>query len=244
MKRLILLSTLTVFGLFLLSGTVLAWTYQYECDDYPLFVGWEMSYAAAKEEDFEITTDPEDPTNNILHIKSKDGENVKMQYYWGEEPAEFTAEIRLKEPRGGLFIQAWLHGKTISLETKPPYDLFEWFTGPYGTGDTPAVEYIFLEEWNVFRLTYGLDGFMLYANGELAVDGTGHMGGDANSPGTDGASVIRFGHSSGSGPADGGQADIMLDYVYFDKTGAYAPGEEPWANSVESGSWAKIKALF
>jgi hypothetical protein len=39
MKRLILLSTLTVFGLFLLSGTVLAWTYQYECDDYPLFVG-------------------------------------------------------------------------------------------------------------------------------------------------------------------------------------------------------------
>ncbi len=94
----------------------------------------------------------------------------------------------------------------------------------------------------MLQLTYGLDGFMLYANGELKVDGTGYMGSAADPPG--GVSMIRFGHSSGSGPADGEAANIMLDYVYFSKTGAYAPGEEPWASAVEDVSWARIKALF
>ena len=239
MQRLLLLSTLSVFGLLVLAGVVQGWDYQYECDDYPMFVDWVLTNGT--EEQFEITTDPDDPANNIIHIVSVDGvNNVKMQYEWGEEPAEFTAEIRLKEPKGGLFIQAWLHGYTISLETKPPYELYEWFT----RDEVPHAEDIFLEEWNVFRLTYGLDGFMLYANGELKVDGTGYLGSEATSPGTDGASVIRFGHSSGSGPADGEAADIMLDYVYFDKSGAYAPGEEPWATAVAGGSWARIKALF
>ena len=102
----------------------------------------------------------------------------------------------------------------------------------------------------MLRLTVGPEGQFLYVDGDLFIDSSGHesvMSEETRAIEWNGMqfrNFVRFGHSGGSGPPDGEPADIYLDYIYFDATGAYAPGEEPWASSVESQTWAKIKAQF
>ena len=243
------MSTMSILVLGLLAGTAIGWEYMYECDDWPTLCGWELVTGA--DTDFEITQDPDNPENNILHIMSFDvtgvddpssfvggRPNVRLQYNWDADGSGVTAEIRMRETAGGVFVEVFDGGvRQLSMETKPPYDFFDW-------AFRRKVDNVFLEEWNVIRMAYDEGGYRFYCNGELALDGTAEAEGgpyvaDAGGP----TNRIRVGHSKNSGPLEG-RADIWVDYIYFDTSGAFGVGEEPWETAVEAETWAKIKAQF
>ena len=249
MRRFDLVTVITVLAVCVWAGTALAWEFTYECNDFPTLEGWEL--ITGFNDDMAIVTDPDDPANNLLHITSYDGPDVaedegnkslydrsrpqvRLDYLWNPTEIGVTIELRVKETEGGFFLELYDAGggRYRCVETIPPFDI--WDSGGVG-----QVAEVFLEEWNVFRLIVSGDGFWLYINDELKIDGDGEVSDYA-----DETNACRFGHSGGSGPAEQQDADIWVDYIYIDTTGAFHPGLEPWETAVQGGSWGKIKALF
>ena len=82
------------------GSSTMAWTYKYECDNYANLEDWVIITGFIA--DMEVLTDPDDPTNNLLHITSADGGDVDADDY-----ASFEAVLFGPSPYMGMRVM-WM----------------------------------------------------------------------------------------------------------------------------------------
>lgn len=177
--------------------------------------------------------------------------------WMGNTDVGSTFEIRFKETAGGIFMEPYDGTYKISFETTPGgagipgegYVIAFLDAGSYGSGgqygETWVGPYIDYSDWVVFRGTLrhlggGNLGVYVYVDGVewFGVD-------DLTKTTSEGYNTFRWGHSGGSGPAEGSFSDIWVDYIYLDNGGAYPVGVPTTGETgVEVSSWGQIKSLF
>ena len=263
---------LVLFGVlaacFVLSSTALAWTFK---DDFDVLPGPPNWYWRTGDQLWmSIVTDPDDPTNSLLHIESADRpdpwpeplgcpESNRPQLRWQTEPDAWTAigdigttfEVRFKQTKGGIFMEPYDGTYKLSFETTPggagvPSEYLHVIAfldaGQYGNLVGPEVDFTV---WTVFRGTLidvgeGLQAAYAYINGEEI------FGLDDIEATPQTLNCFRWGHSGGSGPPEGEWADIWVDYIYLDTGGVYPPGVPTSGEevAVDQDTWGKIKSQF
>jgi hypothetical protein len=179
----------------------------------------------------------------------------------GDTDIGSTFEIRFKQTAGGIFMEPYDGTYKISFETtlggaglpgEDPYRYCIAFldAGPvYGSGGQygeswvgPDIDY---SNWVVFRGTLqhlggGNLGVYAYIDGE-----TWFNADDLTKSTSIGTNTFRWGHSGGSGPAEGSFSDIWVDYLYLDNGGAFPPGVPTTGETAVSGTtWGSIKCQF
>ena len=259
--KLLLLVLIVAWVAFSSSAIAQNWTYKYDSDNYANLEGWVMITGFTT--DMAVVTDPDDPTNNLLHITSADGGDVeaddgdktrysrsrpqlRMEYDWeADTNVGTTFEMRFKQTAGGIFGEIYDGTYKISFESKDMFgsevDMI-WLYNPGGSSGDVAGELADFTEWQVMRGTQAHNGdgtcdVHMYMNGEeyIYLENETLEGSAQNS--------FRIGHSGGTGPADGSPADIWMDYVYISTEGAFSP-EELSATAVDASTWGSIKVQF
>lgn len=163
--------------------------------------------------------------------------------------------MRFKETGGGLYFEPYDGTQKISFETVEggarggdvytqvialmdagQYEYPEWsaWVGPY----------VDWTDWSVLRGLYKTNGdgtvtMAAYLDGEelFYFDDVEKDGSPLN--------TFRWGHSGGSGPAEGSFGDMWVDYLYWDTNGIFPPGTPTTdETAVETSSWGQIKSLF
>lgn len=168
-----------------------------------------------------IVTDPTDNTNNFLElITVANADN----YMWStplqpETPAvTLVMKVRAANDLARRVVELDVHHNGIRERMYINREmnrlrLNEGIGGGDG-GEIPAPEGVSLSDWNIYRLTKQGNSTKLYLNENPVPIATGTTTTSTTSQ------YFRFGDGNGSH-----NAAVLMDWIVWDETGAYAPGE-------------------
>jgi hypothetical protein len=266
---------LVLFGVlascFVFSSMALAWTFQEDFDVLPGPPNWY--WRTGDQGWMSLATDPDDPTNTLLHIESADKpdpwpdplgspESNRPQLRWQTEPVIWTAisdlgttfECRFKQTlnKGGIFFEPYDGTYKLSFETitgalggeyAGTYDHVIAFLGAGQYGNLAGPPSDFTD-WTVFR-GWMIDNEDGTVSAYVYLNGVEIFGLDDLEAETNANNYFRWGHSGGSGPPEGEWADIWVDYIYLDTQGAYPAGVPTTGETaVGQDTWGRIKSQF